>query len=247
MAKRSTEHPKLLFYVDFVDGCGKVLRPAMPFVEEQMMHYAVGANVEIQLWQDRSPEHHALYWCVLAECVANSENKYGSSQDLHSAIKVALGYTHKVKLLGVGPAALAADRLAKWATRIVAFVANALPFIPEKWRKAASDLSAEAGPLIEEVYKHTGDTLVLPGSISFHNMDQAEFRIFFDAAMNELRKAGYPIDEILAVAKQKVARHNQARRRPYRKPQPGDHHGRSETAPRGDRGSQTDAEAKVAA
>lgn len=146
MVKRNSEHPRLVMRV----GLNKKLEHVVPWGEEMMMHYPLGADVEVQIYQRRSLEHTRLYWAVLHAIVDNTENKYGSAEDLHSAIKVALGYTHKIKLI-------------------------------------------------------SGDTIILPGSIAFDKMDQAEFKVYFDRAMNELRKADYPVDKYIEEGKKKLA------------------------------------------
>lgn len=94
MAARDQEHPRVIMR-RVVGG----FVPAAPYDEERLMHYGVGHDVEVQLFQRRSLPHLRLYWAVLHEVVENSEGKYGRAEDLHEALKVALGYQRKIQLL----------------------------------------------------------------------------------------------------------------------------------------------------
>jgi hypothetical protein len=188
--KRGAEHPKVLLRRTLAG-----FEPAAPWVAEQLMHYSIGAVIEAQFWQSRSPEHLALYWCVLHGCVENSENKYGRTTDLHDALKIALGYTHKIRMLDVGPGHLILTRLAALIVKILKH--DGLPW----WAKEFLD---QAFKLCMELGEHVGDTIVMPGSIALDKMDQSEFRVYFDRAMGELRKAGYPVDELIKQGKDKL-------------------------------------------
>src|SRR5690348_16234338 len=101
MAKRNPEQPKLL-----LERTLNGFSPATPWDQEVLAQYAIGSTCEVQVFQKRSLPRLRLYWTILHDCVANSENKYGSAEDLHSVTKIALGYTHRVKLMGDGPGAI---------------------------------------------------------------------------------------------------------------------------------------------
>jgi hypothetical protein len=206
MPKRNREEELKVLMVREPGG----FRPLDGISEENLQHVAIGAVVEIQIWQDRSPEHHRLYWAVLGQCVENSENKYGSSKDLHSALKIALGYTHRIKMLGTGPGGLIFERLKFWMTRLHKFV-DIVVHLKPKWRDPAVQLYNEGADYLDQLAPHIGDTLVLPGSIAFSKMDQTEFKVFFDGAMAELTKAGYPIEAYIEEGKRKIARYSYPR------------------------------------
>ena len=196
MASRSSEHPKMLL-VRTLQG----LAPATPYDAERLSAYAIKATVEATLWQNRSLGHHRLYWAVLKMCCDNSEGKYGKVDDLHSAIKTALGYVHKVKLIVPSEHANAAMAIKQCVYRARELLAG-LPGLTEK--AVAAFLSVA----IEEAAKLETDlaSIMMPGSIAFDKMDQSEFREFFDKAMEQLRLAGYPVDEFLEEAKKATAR-----------------------------------------
>lgn len=194
-AKRDADHPKIMLR--------RVLggfEPAHQHAEEQLQHYPVGALVEVQVWQRRSQPHLALYWVILHQCVDNSENRYGRAEDLHEALKVALGYSRRVNLLASHQSTIKAT-ITKLINRVRAAITTVLP----TWVGAKACIL-----LLDEVLHHVdemgdSETLILPGSISLNRMDQAEFKVYFDRAMNELRKAGYPIDDYLREGKRKIA------------------------------------------
>lgn len=162
-----------------------------------MMHYPLGADVEVQIYQKRSLEHSRLYWAVLHACVDNSENKYGTAEDLHSALKVALGYTHKIKRIGDVPGAILL-RSAKYCLGRLGILMT--PPIP-----GISDWLEKLQTIVQQLEEYVGDTIILPGSIAFDKMDQAEFKVFFERAMGELTKAGYPVEDYIAEGKAKLA------------------------------------------
>lgn len=193
MTKRNSEHPRLVMRV----GLNKKLEHVVPWGEEMMMHYPLGADVEVHIFQRRSLEHTRLYWAVLHACVDNSESKYGTAEDLHSAIKIALGYTHKVKLIGEGPGAMLLRSAKYCLSRLNILVTPKIPGITEWIDKLTM--------ILLQLEDHVSDSIVLPGSIAFDRMDQAEFKVFFDRAMNELRKAGYPVDNFLEEGREKLA------------------------------------------
>jgi hypothetical protein len=196
MAARSPEHPKVLL-TRTLSG----FEPATAHDSERLSAYGIGHTIEATLWQRRSPGHHRLYWVVLSICTANSEGKYGAAEDLHSAIKIALGYTHRIQLLIPSEHAMIATQ-----------VRNVLR---ECWKVikavgAAAGLSLlkdiEAGNVALAKLESDKTTVVMPGSIAFDRMDQGEFKVFFDRAMEQLRVAGYPVDAIIEEAKKQLHR-----------------------------------------
>lgn len=220
MTKRNSEHPRLVMRV----GLNKKLEHVVPWGEEMMMHYPLGADVEVHIFQRRSLEHTRLYWAVLHACVDNSENKYGTAEDLHSAIKIALGYTHKVKLIGEGPGTLLLRSAKYCLSQLNILRAPEIPGI-SKWLDKLAEI-------LFQLEEYVSDSILLPGSIAFDRMDQAEFKVYFDRAMNELRKAGYPVDAYIIEGKKKLAEI---------KPYYGAKNGRRQTASRGDRDAEKDA------
>jgi hypothetical protein len=185
MVTRSPEHVKVLLRKT-VEGW----EPVTLHDIELCSAYGVGSMVEAQFWQKRSVKHHRLYWVVLNELIENTDSKYGSAEDLHSAIKAAEGYTHRIKLL-------APSENAERITKII----DELMYIQE-----SHDLSGIPDLIkITEETRVECETLILPGSIAFDKMDQSEFKKFFEKAMNQLRRAGYMVDEAIERGKQKLA------------------------------------------
>jgi len=220
MAKRNPEQPKLL-----LERTLNGFSPATPWDQETLAQYSIGSTVEAQIFQRRSLPRLRLYWTVLHDCVANSENKYGSAEDLHSAIKIALGYTHKVKLMGDGPGAVLLKAL-KFALTEIGRIAGSQPSL-------LGTLVQKALKVADQLDEHIGDTILMPGSIALDRMDEAEFKVFFDRAMNELRKAGYPVDALLEESEKKLAR-----LQPYRGAY---NNGRGKAPPLRDRGVKDEA------
>jgi hypothetical protein len=194
-SKRDEDHPKIMLR-RALGG----FEPAHQHAEEQLQHYGVGALVEVQVWQGRSQPQLALYWVILHQCVDNSENRYGRAEDLHEVLKVTLGYSRRVNLLVSHQSSVKAA-IAKLLNRVKAGLTAGI----QHWAPARACIA-----LIDEVLRHVDDmgdseTLILPGSIALNRMDQAEFKVYFDRAMNELRKAGYPVDDYLREGKKKIA------------------------------------------
>jgi hypothetical protein len=48
--------------------------------------------------------------------------------------------------------------------------------VPAAWRQPIIDLFDQTAELVESLYQHIGDTVIMPGSIALDKMDQAEFR-----------------------------------------------------------------------
>lgn len=74
------------------------LEPVAAFDAERLMRYGSGAIVEVSIKQRRSSPHNRLYWSVLAKVVENTE-EWASSEVLHDALKVHLGYTERMKTI----------------------------------------------------------------------------------------------------------------------------------------------------
>jgi uncharacterized protein DUF1367 len=196
MPLRSPEHPKVLLTRTLAG-----FEPATAYDAERLAAYGIGNVIEATLWQRRSIAHHRLYWVVLSICVANSEGKYGSAEDLHSAIKIALGYTHRIQLLIPSEHSMIATRVRKvlrecW--RVIKSTGAAA------WLHLLKDI--EAGNVALSKLETDKTTVVLPGSIAFDRIDQSEFRTFFDSAMEQLRLARYPVDQIIEEAKKQLHR-----------------------------------------
>jgi hypothetical protein len=196
MPARSSEHPKVLL-TRTLQG----LAPATAYDAERLAAYGIGHTIEATLWQRRSPAHHRLYWVVLTVCVSNSEGKYGTADDLHAAIKIALGYTHRIQLLIPSENALLATKVRD--------------VLRKCWQYIKSVGAAAGMPLLKEIenvnvaltkLESDRTTIVMPGSIAFDRMDQGEFKVFFDRAMEQLRLAGYSVDEIIEEAKKQLHR-----------------------------------------
>lgn len=208
VTKRSPEQPKVLLERKlggwgFFDG----------FSEEQCQGYAIGAIVEAQFWQNRSLPQLRIYWATLSQCVFNSEGKYGSAEDLHEVLKIALGYTRQIDLLlpGENAGAAAVVKVAletcnkilkgcQWIIRRTVGTIWITPLIDDAIVKATAAVD------LVRVFEQQRLKVTLPGSISFSSMDQAQFKIFCESAFSQLRRAGYPIDDYIEQSKIKLAR-----------------------------------------
>jgi hypothetical protein len=172
---------------------------ASAYDAERLAEYGVGAEVEVTLHQRRSNRHNSLYWVVLALCVQNSECKYGSTHDLHRMLKVCLGYTRRIKLLipsERAPKAAIARQVLQRCYKVI----RGLKRPKLDWLLTRIE---EADALIEE-FETDCQEITLPGSTSFDGMDQAGFKIFFDRAIEQLARAGYPVDKYLDEAKKQA-------------------------------------------
>lgn len=72
------------------------LAPVGPFDAERLDRVQAGATVEVTIRQRRSVPQLRLYWAVLGKCVENLDG-YPSSEHLHEALKLHLGYTSPIK------------------------------------------------------------------------------------------------------------------------------------------------------
>jgi hypothetical protein len=194
--RRSAEHPKVLLKrtgpVTFV--------LVLPQDQERLMHYAIGAEIEAQFWQERSLDHLRLYWAVLHQCVENSEGKYGRSEDLHDMLKVTLGYSRRVTLLCPSEHATIATKVLKLLRRLRVFFAR----LGTKGEDAVREID-QTGKLARKLETEC-ESILMPGSVAFDKMDQAEFKVFFEKAMEQLQRAGYPVYDYIEQGKQKLAR-----------------------------------------
>lgn len=72
------------------------LSPVAAFDAERLDRYAIGADLEVSIKQRRSLPQQRLYWAVLGRVVENVDG-WPTSDHLHDAIKLHLGYTQKLK------------------------------------------------------------------------------------------------------------------------------------------------------
>lgn len=177
------------------------LSPSTPFDQELLAEIGFGREVEVTIHQERSAVHHRKYWAVLKGCVDNSEEKYLRPTDLHDALKVALGVTRRIQLLQPSEHAVAAARIKKRLTQCLMWIGGALDKVPfaSKITDAIRESIADLATLETE-----SQTILLPGSTGFWAMDQREFKTYFDAAMDQLRKANYPVDDLLEYAQKQI-------------------------------------------
>ena len=198
MTKFNPEHPTISMVVERKNEQGGIrLCPADGYAEEALNQLPYGTAVEIKFYQRRSYPKLKLYWSVLGTCVKNGD-KYGTAENLHDVIKITLGYCRRVKAIGVGPAAQLIDscillmrgcwKAANSANKALRDVINMGPLLLGLEQIAAK---------LNELKEIVGDTIVLPGSISFAKMSTADFDVYFDKAMLQLEAAGYPISDIL--------------------------------------------------
>lgn len=74
------------------------LAPASSFDAERLDAIAIGAQVEVTIKQRRSSPQNRLYWSILSKVVENIEG-YPTSDTLHDALKLHLGYTETFKTI----------------------------------------------------------------------------------------------------------------------------------------------------
>lgn len=104
------------------------LAPVAAFDAERLDRYAIGADVEVSIKQRRSLPQQRMYWSILARVVENT-NEWPTSEHLHDAMKLHLGYSQPLRTVD-------------------------------------------------------GRTIWLADSTAFASMDAAEFKVFFDRAMD---------------------------------------------------------------
>ena len=74
------------------------LAPASSFDAERLDAIAIGAQVEVTIKQRRSSPQNRLYWSILSKVVDNIDG-YQTSEALHEALKLHLGYTEKLQTI----------------------------------------------------------------------------------------------------------------------------------------------------
>lgn len=212
MARKKSEHPKALLRrriggFDLLDIAD----------EERLMHIAVGAVVEAELWQNRSLSHMRLYWATLHSIVQNSEGQYATSEQLHEVLKIAMGYSHTVKLVVPSKHAVTGTETLKLLRDLRVYLNDLLKRCSEKKKpgpritEAIHDLGNlvsridGAGRLCKELESDL-KVIHLPGSIAFDKMDQAAFKVYFDTAIALLDRAGHNATGHIEEAKKKLAR-----------------------------------------
>lgn len=69
--------------------------PATPYDDERLQYYAMGAECEVTIWQERSDPIHRLYWVLLGLIAKNQghERGFSTAESIHWALKESLGYT----------------------------------------------------------------------------------------------------------------------------------------------------------
>lgn len=227
MTKFNPELPTISMIVEKKNEQGGIrLRPDDGYAEEALGQLPYGTIVEIKFYQRRSYPKLKLYWSVLGDIVKNVDDKYGTAENLHDVVKITLGYCRRVKAIGVGPAAQIIDT--------IILLMRGCWKVANSTQKALRDV-IDMAPLLlgleqiatklNELKEIIGDTIVLPGSISFAKMSTADFDVYFDKAMLQLETAGYPISEILKEVERKQ------KRNPY-----GGSYGRSQTPRSADSG-----------
>jgi len=238
MTKFNPELPTISMVVEKKNEQGGVrLAPGDGYAEEAFSQIPYGTQLEIKFYQRRSYPKLKLYWSILGTCVKNGDDRYGTSENLHDVIKITLGYCRRVKAIGVGPAAQIVDSIIL-LMRGCWKAANSV-------QKALRDV-VDVAPLLRgleqiatklnELKEIVGDTIVLPGSISFAKMSTADFDTYFDKAMLQLETAGYPIPEIMKEIERKQ------KRIPF-----GGIYGRSQAPRGGDRGAEGEGAEREAA
>lgn len=90
----------------FMRKCRGGLFPASAFDAERLDLCAPGVDIEVTMKQRRSLPQMRLYWGMLARVVENTDG-WATSEHLHEAIKLHLGYTRPVKTIDGRPAWMA--------------------------------------------------------------------------------------------------------------------------------------------
>lgn len=198
MTKRTSEYPRLVMRV----GQSKRLEHIAPWGEEMMQHLPYGAEVEVYVSQRRSPGRHRLYWAMVNDIVANSED-WATNEHFHAATKIELGYTQKIKTIGDSARTLLLRSAKYCLDRLNILRTPSIPGISEWLDKLATILDQ----LIDD-----GDVITLPGSIAFDKMDETEFKVFFDRAKAAWSQAGYDVAAFEREANKKLQPYYGARK-----------------------------------
>lgn len=96
MGRRSADKASLFFVVTPTG-----LVPQSAYDAEMLGKYPTGAVVEAVLHEPKSEKQTRLFWRALGIVVDNTD-RYGSSEDLCSALKLRLGYVDTFALIGGG-------------------------------------------------------------------------------------------------------------------------------------------------
>jgi len=199
MTKFNPELPTLSMVVEPKNEHGGIrLRPGDGYAEEALSRIPYGTELEIKFYQRRSYPKLKLYWAVLGKIVKNYDDKYGTSENLHDVLKITQGYCRRVKAIGVGPAAQTVDSIIL-RMRVCWKAANSV----QKALHGVVDIAPllrgleQIAAKLNELKEIVGDTIVLPGSISFAKMSTADFDVYFDKSMLQLETAGYPVSEVI--------------------------------------------------
>ncbi len=188
---------------------GPKLSPRTGYDQEILSRYGFGHTVEVTIWQNRSLPHHRFFFGMLHYCVANTENKYGSTDDLLSALKVAQGYTHRIKLLRPSAHATIALAIKQYLTAakrglVALLVEHLLRVVVAKDLVDAIIRKLDDSMKLATQFETECEYITLPGSIAFDNMDEAEFKVFAERSQEQLRSAGYPVDAYLREMKKQL-------------------------------------------
>lgn len=127
MAKKLTDTERAPVMMRRVRGG---LSPVSSFDAERLDRYGIGVDLEVRIMQRRSIPQQRLYWAMLGRVVENTDD-WPTSEHLHEALKLHLGYTTPMKTVD-------------------------------------------------------GRTVWRPDSTAFASMDGAEFKVFFDRAVETI-------------------------------------------------------------
>lgn len=174
---------------------------ATPFDAELMAEIGFGREVELTVHQERSAVHHRKYWAVLKTLCDNSEGKYLSPVDMHEALKISLGVTRRIQLLTPSTHATIAVKIRTRLAQCLMWIGGALDKVP--FASKITDLIRES--IVDLTALETEcATILLPGSTGFWAMDQVAFKKYFDGAMDQLRQAGYPVNDALEYSNKQI-------------------------------------------
>lgn len=91
------------------------LAPADRISEEDLVNLPAGVELRAVLTQPRNPRHHAKYW-ALVSAIFPHQSAYPTLGDLHSALKMGVGFFRMVRDIRSGrevpvPDSIAFDKL----------------------------------------------------------------------------------------------------------------------------------------
>jgi len=181
---------------------------ATAYDDERICEYGMGAEVEATVRQRRSGPLQRKYWVTLSELWHNeAADKYNSSEDMHRVLMIDRGYTRHIKLLVPSPRAEKVSIVIK----VINLLRRFAPRSP--WLQKRIDESIET---VKE-FETDCQEITLPGSTAYDAMDNAEFKIYFDGAMQSLTNAGYDMDVYLKASEKKLATRPTSQSSPYHK------------------------------